>query len=303
MNNMVVTKKPSIRDIESISERLGPFPASAIESHFKEKGIGIAVDAIPKGFEKYLGLMQSVAVDLREKNLVDFGCGLGVFVAQASRLGMRAEGLDIFAEYGGECLNAAQCIVSSISPASTPKLTRVDFLAEAVDRNADFVTSFGMLEHIHGREARRDVIGKMMNALRPGGHLILTCGPNRRFPIDLHHYGPAFVFYHWLSVGQRRLYLRLFARPGQNRDPKWLNGLTVAEVRDSIFASGGEAVEQVFPLWVELARSNLLRNRVIRRICVAIARFFTRIEAEPVILVVARKRCTEARATAPAEES
>ena len=303
MNNMVVTKKPSIRDIENISERLGPFPASAIESRFKEKTIGIVVDAIPNRFEKYLGLMQSIAGDLRGKSLVDFGCGLSVFVAQASRLGMHAEGLDIFTEYGGDCLNAAQCIVSSISPASTPKLTKLDFLAEAVDRNADFVTSFGMLEHIHGFETRRDVIGKMMNALRPGGHLILTCGPNRRFPIDLHHYGPTFIFYHWLSVGQRGLYLRLFARTDQNRDPKWLNGLTVAEVRDSIIASGGAAVEQVFPLWVELARSKLLRNRAIRWMCVAMARFLARIEAEPVILVVARKSGIEARATALAEES
>ena len=283
-------RKPTLADVSTIEALLGDFPAQRIQSLFTEQGIDIRADDVPRSFSKYFGLMKVMSGDLRGKVLLDFGCGLGVFVSQASSLGMRAEGLDMFTEYSGRCLEAAQHVTSCISAANRARFTKLDFVAEEVNRDADFVTSFGMLEHIHGAGARDRVVKKMMRALRPGGHLILTCGPNRRFPFDLHHYGPKFVFYHCLPVHLRGVYLRMFARKDQNMDPKWLNGMSVSEIKRSIVSHGGEAIEQVFPLWIELAKTRFLNGTVVRGLAVTFANLLTYMQAEPVIILVARRR-------------
>lgn len=291
-NMKVVLKKPTLVDVSIIEALLGEFPAQNIESLLTEHGINIRAEDVPRSFSKYFSVMKAISGDLRGKTLLDFGCGLGVFVSQASRLGMRAEGLDIFTEYGGRCLEAAQYVISCIS-VTPPRLTQLDFVAEDVNREADFVTSFGMLEHIHGAGARNLVMKKMMQALRPGGHLILTCGPNRRFPFDLHHYGPKFLFYHCLPIKLRDAYLQFFAKTCQNMDPRWLNGMSVSEIKQSIVSHGGEAVEQVLPLWIELAKTRYLKSTVIRRLAVSFANLLTRMQAEPVIILVAKKKVQE----------
>ena len=293
MKHEAMLRKPTLADISTIEALLGEFPAQAIQSSFIERGIDIRAEDIPRSFSKYFSLMTAICGDLRGKVLLDFGCGLAVFVSQASRLGMRAEGLDIFTEYSGRCFEAAQFVASSISSSPRPRLTRLDFVAEEVKRDADFVTSFGMLEHIHGVGARDVVLGKMMDALRPGGHLILTCGPNKRFPFDLHHYGPKFVLYHCLPGQLKAVYLRIFAKRSQNMDPTWLNGLSVSEIERSIVFHGGEAVEQVFPLWIELAKTRFLKSSLVRRLAVSIANVLTWMEAEPVIILIARRKAQD----------
>jgi len=285
-----VLVKPTLTDVSTIEALVGDFPAQKIQSLFTEHGIDIRVEDVPRSFSKYFSLMKVISGDLRGKTLVDFGCGLGVFVSQASRLGIRAEGLDVFTEYWGRCLEAAQYVTSCISALPFPRFTQLDFVAEEVNRDADFVTSFGMLEHIYGAEARDVVVKKMMRALRPGGHVILTCGPNKRFPVDISHYGPKFLFYHCLPVTLRGIYLRMFAKKGENKDPRWLNGMSVPEIKRSIVAHGGEAVEQVFPLWIALARTPLLNNRIIYWLAVLVANLLTQMQAEPVIILLAKRK-------------
>jgi SAM-dependent methyltransferase len=286
----VFNKTLTRADVEEIEASIGPFPSQAIETLLNQYGIDISAKNIPSSFPKYFALMAVLCSGLQEKKLLDFGCGLGVFVAQASRLGMKAEGIDIFTEYEGRCLDAAWCVSSCISPTGSPQLTQMDFLTEDVDREADFVTSFGMLEHIHGTQNRDLVVMKMMKAVMPGGYLILTCGPNKRFPFDLHHYGPKFLFYHCLPVKLRGIYLWIFGKKGQNQDPRWLNGMSVSEIKQSIVAHAGEAVEQIFPLWIELARTRVLKKTAIRRVASAIAYLLARMQAEPVIIIIARKK-------------
>jgi len=290
--NTIMDRKPTTTDVEHVEAILGDFPSAAIESCFLELGIDISYADVPRSFSKYFSVMKALSADLHGQSLVDFGCGLGVFVAQASKLGMQTEGIDVFTEYQGRCFEAAQCVASCISPRpSFPAvLTRLNFLTEEMKRDVDFVTSFGMLEHIYSSQARNTVLMRMMEALKPGGFLILTCGPNRRFPFDIYHYGPKFLFYHCLPVKMRNVYLRIFARNGQNQDPRWLNGMSVSEIKGAIASYGGEVVEQVFPLWVELAKPRLLKNRFVRCIGLTLAKLLTWMGAEPVILIIARKQ-------------
>ncbi len=280
---------PEVRQMEAV---LGEFPFSKIKSRFEDAAIKIDLDKVPRRFEKYLSVMKAVAGGtLAGKSLVDFGCGLGIFVAQAARLGMNAEGIDIFSEYGGHCREAMSHIACCIAADCQPRSTLLDFMNNEVCRQVDFVTSFGMLEHIHGAANRDLIIRRMMQALKPGGYFILTCGPNKRFPIDLHHYGPKFVFYHCLPVRIRRLYVQLFARRGQNLDPSWLNGMSVNEIRAAIIENGGSNIEALFPLWIRLGRHRLLNWPLVRQAAVAAAKLLCSLGAEPVIILIAQKQC------------
>ena len=174
---------------DDLNEVIGDFPETDIKRCLANRGVAIDINHIPKSFIKYFTLISAnCGNNLAGKSLVDFGCGLGVFVAQAEKLGMKAERLDVFQEYNGQCLPAARGISKCISPNSSPIFSTVDLVFAEISRSADFVTSFGVLEHILGVQARNRFLGNMMNCLRPGGLLILTCGPNRRFPIDLFHY-------------------------------------------------------------------------------------------------------------------
>lgn len=285
-----LVQKVSVRDVERVERVLGEFPIDAISAAIGRAGIRLDVGEIPRRFAKYFAVMTALANDqLEGKLLVDFGCGLGVFVSQASALGMTAEGIDVFVEYGGRCLEAAKLISDLVAASAPPMLTELDFLAEDVIRDADFVTSFGMLEHIHGEANQEAVIGKMMRALKPGGHLILTCGPNKRFPIDFHHYGPSFLFYHCLPVSVRGAYLRMFARTGQNRNPRWLNGMSVAHIERAIRKHGGVSVEAGFPLWVSMSQDRRMQLPGLRQLASIVSISLAKLKAEPVIIMVARK--------------
>ena len=68
-----------------------------------------------------------------------------------------------FHEYDGRCYDAAEIISNCISENALPVLTVLDFLNMELNRQVDFVSSFGMLEHIYGQSSR-DLIIKKMNA-------------------------------------------------------------------------------------------------------------------------------------------
>ena len=281
--------KPTLSDVKRIERLLGIFPSLLIEQALLEKQINIHSDDIPKSFAKYFALLSAYSCGkLEGKSLVDFGCGLGVFVSQASKLGMKSEGIDNFHEYDGRCYDAAEIISNCISENALPVLTVLDFLNMELNRQVDFVSSFGMLEHIYGQSSRDLIIKKMMNALKSGGYLILTCGPNKRFPIDLYHYGPTFLFYHCLPVKLREWYLRLFGK-GLNQNPKWLNGMDINEISGSILSYGGGKIKQLYPLWVEISNSRVLNISLFRLLALTSVKILAKIKAEPVIILIAQK--------------
>jgi len=290
--NVAVTCK----SINAINESIPNFPSETIKTCFKQNGVHIEdIGSIPKQFSKYFAVMAGLADgNLQGKRLLDVGSGLGVFVAQAKSLGMISTGIDIFIEYQGTCHRGAMCIYKayghSLDDAQRAMVNHDITKSPIPGKMFDFITSFGMLEHIFGEDARRNVVHNMMKSLTPGGSLILTCGPNKYFPIDLYHYGPKFVFYHCLPVWARRLYLHTFAKPNQCMDPKWLNGMRITEIKRHIFEFEPAAhIVQVFPLWVHCANSKWLQPPGVRGLATAIARITSALNFEPVIILVATR--------------
>ena len=289
-----------LRSIEAIDASIPNFPSDTIKTCFKCNRVLIEdIDSIPARFSKYFAVMTTLADgNLTGKHLLDVGAGLGVFISQAKCLGMIPTGIDIFIEYQGTCHQGAKCIFQayghSLEDAQQAFVSHDISKCPAPGQKFDFVTSFGMLEHIYGEDTRRFVVHNMVKSVAPGGSLILTCGPNKYFPIDLHHYGPKFVFYHCLPLWARQVYLRAFAKPGQCMDPKWLNGMKVTEIKKHILESEPDMhIVQAFPLWVRLANSRWWRLRGVCRVVTGIARLLTTINIEPVIILVATKPLSE----------
>jgi 2-polyprenyl-3-methyl-5-hydroxy-6-metoxy-1,4-benzoquinol methylase len=291
--DVVVTRE----SVDAIVDALPPFPTEAVEGGFRSRGV-VCNEDIPRDFAKYFAVMAAlVGGSLPGKRVIDVGAGLGVFVAQSRRLGMKATGTDIFTDYEGTCQTGAVCIMEAYGESAED--ARRAFIHHDIcgsnlsEGDVDFVTSFGMLEHICGKEPRRRAVRHMMAAVAPGGTLLISCGPNRYFPIDFFHYGPTFVFYHCLPRRGRQAYLRLFGRftaPGQSLDPDFLEGMRVAEIRKHILEAEPNAkVRQLFPLWVRVAQSRYLKPRPIRLLATAVARMLAALRAEPVIILAATK--------------
>lgn len=283
-------------DIDAINKAIPDFPSDKLRRLFNKYNVPIYdVDQIPKSFSKYFAVMNWLAGgNLKGKSLLDVGSGLGVFVSQGKLLGMNSTGIDIFIEYQGACQQGAMCVYeaygNSFDNAQRAFISHDITECPAPRGKYDFVTSFGMLEHIYGKEKRQNVIHNMMKSLAKGGSLILTCGPNEYFPIDLHHYGPKFVLYHCLPLWARGFYLRAFAKSGQCMDPKWLNGMRVAEIKRHILEVEPDAcIAQAFPLWVSLANSRWMQRFGIRRVVTGVAAFLSMLNMEPVIILVVTK--------------
>jgi len=293
-------KLPGLRDdsmslaaarISDVSEEIGPFPDSAVRMEWTAAGLPHPPE-IPSGFDKVFYLMQLLSSErsLKGQSVIDFGCGLSAFVAQAARLGMNGVGVDTFEEHGGHCHALASLLIDTLCERGRgPTLVRADILRDQIPGGGsfDFATSMGMMEHIFGVAMRKAMITKMMEALRPGGWLILICGPNQRFPIDLFHYGPRLPCLHQLPVPLRRIYLATFAGD-RNKDPRWLSGMSVRELEASMYSAGAASVYSLFPMWARLVRDPRLKK--LRLAYVAAADVLTYLKAEPVIVLAARKQ-------------
>jgi 2-polyprenyl-3-methyl-5-hydroxy-6-metoxy-1,4-benzoquinol methylase len=284
----------SLESIDAIKASLPDFPEEQIRECFQHNEV-IVNEAIPSDFSKYFAIMNALAGgNIQGKRLLDIGAGLGAFVSQAKCLGMTPTGIDLFTPYHGACYQGAMCVFQayghSIEDAQRALVNQDATEMTSLENKFDFVTSIGMLEHVYGTETRKRIVQNMMKSLVPGGSLLLVCGPNKYFPFDLHHYGPKFFAYHCLPLYLKPYYLKLFAKKGQCVDPKWLNGIKVSEIIQSIVQIyPNTKIVQGFPLWVRLARSKLLQKNFVRRLVCLLAKLLSVFKMEPVIIIIATK--------------
>jgi 2-polyprenyl-3-methyl-5-hydroxy-6-metoxy-1,4-benzoquinol methylase len=153
--------------------------------------------------------------DLRNLDILDFGCGTGsstVVVCEAAP-GSRITAMDIdrpsleiararFRHHGLEDL----VVVHPIAPVR--KVGDLPFDSEAFD----FILANGVLEHVVPFGARGQVILEMWRLLRPGGLLYISETPNPLWPIDRHTTNLPFIS--WLPS---RLAYRMAVALGRHR--------------------------------------------------------------------------------------
>lgn len=284
--------------VDDILSRLSPYPADLLKHCLETKGLNdITPEQIPHNFAKVFSLIEATSSDsIKGKSALDFGCGLGVFEAQAFKLGLQAIGFDVFEEYGGKSAMISECVFRAYGIPSEYRenvIIQQDILCvpKKYYNCADISISLGVIEHVYGRKKRDAVLTSMINVLRPGGVCIVFCAPNKYFPFDLHHYGPRFPFLHCLPTQLRRIYLRFLAEKTQNKDPEWLSGVTVSEIKRAIRSISPDAeIVQAFPLLVKTAVTRpWLRNRLVSWLVTKLAEMLTLFRIEPIIVIVARK--------------
>lgn len=104
-------------------------------------------------------------MDLREKKILDIGCGAGRFIAECVKYGADAEGIE-------PCAKSAELAKRyynvKITEGYFESLERCGLLK---DSYYDMVVLFDLIEHVY---RPYDFLKKVSNLLRPRGHLVIS---------------------------------------------------------------------------------------------------------------------------------
>ncbi|WP_320671647.1 SAM-dependent methyltransferase [Patulibacter defluvii] len=287
--------------LRTASER-APAPADDPEGRWRSDYLDNP-EVVPLNFTKCFAILEATGGgSLEGRSILDIGCGGGGFVTQARSLGMRPVGIDI---YSGQAHSraAAEGLLRAhgVPEEDLAGIVREGDITEPVGDLADrfdFAISIGMLEHIPEADARRRAVENMIRVLKPGGTLLLVCGPNRRMPFDLFHYGPRFPFYHQLPARLKAPYMRRLIKPRRpdlnevQTATDFLTGVTIGEIERAIrTVSPAADVAQAFPTFVRMAVTrSWLRRPAVQTGVQALSRALVRAKAEPLILIVATRR-------------
>ncbi|MBN1886452.1 MAG: class I SAM-dependent methyltransferase [Thermoflexales bacterium] len=122
------------------------------------------------GQERRLELVRRYA-PLEGKQVLDAGCGLGLYSLAFGRFTPRVFGVEIEPARAGQARQSAVDV--AVSPAE-----RLPF----ADGTFDIVFSHEVLEHVADD---RLAVGEMVRVARPGGRVVIFC-PNRWWPFETH---------------------------------------------------------------------------------------------------------------------
>lgn len=121
-----------------------------------------------------------------DARVLEVGCGYGRnLVALAETPGGRVVGCDVSLAQLRRA--ASERLGSSLEPLR-PRVSLVQqepFRLPFRDSSFHLVVLWQVLEHVHGRDAKRKVLAECIRVLESGGHLLVET-PNQWFPIDYH---------------------------------------------------------------------------------------------------------------------
>ncbi len=122
----------------------------------------------------------SLAGDLREKRVLDVGCGRGELVIQSAMRGADAWGID----YAQAAIDIADRALSSVDDAALRARTHVqqaDVKALPFDDGFfDVVFMMDVVEHLYPHELSA-ALDELRRTIRPGGLLVMHTSPNKIF--------------------------------------------------------------------------------------------------------------------------
>ncbi len=129
----------------------------------------------------------SLAGDLRDKRVLDVGCGRGELVIQSAMRGADAWGID----YAEAAARIAERALNSVEPAlrSRTHVARMDVKAlQFEDGYFDAVFMMDVVEHLYPHELSQ-AFAELHRTIRRGGRLVLHTSPNTLFERTIYpHY-------------------------------------------------------------------------------------------------------------------
>ncbi|MFV0306221.1 MAG: methyltransferase domain-containing protein [Desertimonas sp.] len=178
------------------------------------------------GFERAtLAELEHHTGPLTGKRVLDFGCGSGTILPSIARRAAAAAGFDISAE----AVAITRARLAEHGLGSVPVHRSDSYREIATDLGSfDLVILHAVFEHvplsIGGR--RRDVLRLAFDAVRPGGHLVISESPNRLWPRDI--YCTGLWGLPWTRGGSRWAYRRA-VRAGRHDDPDQRGPISLEE--------------------------------------------------------------------------
>ena len=130
------------------------------------------------GQERRLALIERY-VSLRDRRVLDLGCGVGEYVRAFARRGAHALGTDIATD---RLVEARQRVEATATPGVEGLLAAAGESLPFRDALFDLVVLNEVIEHVQDDRA---TLREVARVLRPGGTCILFA-PNRLFPFETH---------------------------------------------------------------------------------------------------------------------
>lgn len=123
------------------------------------------------GQQRRLEMIVKFAEGRLQGNVLENGCGVGMYVQKLSALGGRVVGLEYDFERAREARSASPHIVNAAG----------EFLP-LPSSTFDLILSHEVIEHVRDDRA---AVAEIIRVLKPGGRAILFC-PNRGYPFETH---------------------------------------------------------------------------------------------------------------------
>ncbi len=130
------------------------------------------------GQERRLAIIERY-VSLRDRRVLDLGCGLGEYVRAFARRGAHALGTDIASD---RLVEAQERVVTTATRGVDGFLAAAGESLPFADASFDLVVLNEVIEHVQDDRA---TLREVARVLRPGGTCILFA-PNRLFPFETH---------------------------------------------------------------------------------------------------------------------
>ena len=123
------------------------------------------------GQDRRLEMIVRAAGKRLQGQVLENGCGVGMYVQRLEGLGAHVTGLEYDFERAVEARRKSACIINAAGE-------HLPFPPESFD----LILSHEVLEHVADD---RQAVAEMARALRPGGRMVIFC-PNRGYPFETH---------------------------------------------------------------------------------------------------------------------
>ena len=156
-------------------------------------------------------ILDEFSIDLKNKRILDFGCGAGAFASNLMKLG--AEEL-VGVEVEQDLIDIARMRLNDFYPESRIKIIPIQYIDGTyklpfADGEFDIVWPHAVLEHVFPNQ-RKFVLNELWRVLKPNGTFILDGTPNRISLKELHTSNLYFVNY--LPLGLAAFIARRFSK-------------------------------------------------------------------------------------------
>jgi ubiquinone/menaquinone biosynthesis C-methylase UbiE len=211
-------------------------------------------------------------VDLKDKRVLEIGCGTGPSTVVMAACGASIEARDI----NERMVEAARLRVRDhgfsdrVNVQVTSDSSKLDF----PDGHFDIAVVNGVLEHVHP-EMRKGILHEIWRVLKGGGCLFIGETPNRLFPYDDHTTGLWGL--HYLPARMAQRYAKLRKRIGPEDDLIDMGGLgcTYRELVHALPAKGVEILNLRRDVsWASRKAAESARGHIIKRCCYRLIGFF-----------------------------